>query len=352
MIRRLLSAFVLAIFFAAICIVAGGRSASAAAEVSTARQRCAITDATGAPLHHAGLVVTFGDRHSQMFCIEFAEDTISGLQLLQRSGLSLVTSNGGQGAAVCAIDGQGNSDPTNCFASCTGGTCAYWAYYQLVNNAWKFSQTGSGQRAVHDGDIDGWAWGPGGTSTGAVPEQPGELCPPLASPTPDVPTPTTTIAPEPSPPSVVPTRTDVPSSTAVPASRTPAPASTSAPDPLPADATSVPPTESSGGGPLDGGAPTDFAPTPAPENAVLGARQTPTTSQAASPSTTNATAAPTRRIGAIAVSNEEGAANELRSESASTTSSGSRTSLIAFGIVVLALTAVAGVVIYRRRTIG
>jgi hypothetical protein len=342
MIRRFFAPIALATLFAVFCTLANGPAARAAVIVTTATPRCSAASADSTSLHHAGLVVTFGDRHTEAFCIEFSEDTISGLQLLQRSGLPLVTSSAsGLGAAVCSIDGEGSNDPTNCFASCTGDTCAYWAYYQFVDGAWKFSQLGAAQRTVYDGDIDGWAWGPGGLSSGAIPEQPGALCPEPPSPTPVAPTPTPDVAHQ-------------PSSTPSLSTFTPVPSSTSVPVPAPGEVTTVPSTEPSRDANVEPSGPSDdFAPTPPQENVVAGVQLTPPgTAAATPPSPARVTASPTPRIGAVVVSNEQGTTNESRSESRTPTSAGSRWSLIAFGAVIFALIVVAGVVLYRRRLVG
>ena len=338
MTRRFFALIALATLLAVFCTPANSSPASAVV-VETASPRCSAAAANTA-LHHAGLVVTFGDKHTQTFCIEFSEDTISGLQLLQRSGLPLITSSAsGLGSAVCSIDGEGSSDPTNCFASCTGGTCAYWAYYQFINSAWKFSQLGAAQRTVHDGEVDGWAWGPGGLSSGAVPEQPGALCP--EPPSPITPTPTPVVV--------------QPSSTPLRLTLTPPPSSTSVPMIAPDEGTTVPAIEPLGDAsvPPTSELSADAAPTRPRENAVAGVQATPPGTAATTPtSTASVVASPTSRTGAIVVSNEQGNENESHSESPSATSGGSRTSLIAFGAVILALAAVAGVVIYRGKGIG
>ena len=113
-------------------LIAAAPHASIARAASTdaaLAERCVPADAQSTAVHRAGLVVTFGDRHSELFCIEFTEDSITGLELLRRSGLPLVTSGmGGLGGAVCSIGGEGSSDPSNCFCrvpaarACTGPT--------------------------------------------------------------------------------------------------------------------------------------------------------------------------------------------------------------------------------------
>jgi len=52
------------------------------------------------------------------------------------------------------------------------------------------------------------------------------------------------------------------------------------------------------------------------------------------------------------VSNEQGTTNEAHSTSRTATTGGNRTSLIAFGAVMLALAVVAGIVAYRRKGTG
>jgi hypothetical protein len=322
--------------------------------VPSRSQSCVGASAAGAAANHAGLVVTFADRHSRMFCIEFAEDTISGLQLLQRSGLSVVTSASGIGAAVCGIDGEGSNDPRNCFSSCAGGSCAYWAYYQSVNNAWKFSQVGASQRVVRDGDIDGWAWGPGGVSSGATPEAPGEICaPPVTpSPAPTLTPPSATATPSPSP-SPISTATRPPTATATrtvtpagePASAGTPPATTPPPSvPQPDDpAADAPPSATA--------APVARATTPA-ESAVLGGARSPIARTPLTSVTASPTAPATPLAGSIAVSADEGKRNESNSAAASPRASGGAVSFIWFAVVAAGVVAVAGAVAYRRRHAG
>jgi hypothetical protein len=298
-------------------------------------QGCARPASSVAVTHRAGLVVTFGDRSTKTFCIEFSADTISGLELLQRSGLTLVTSGtGGLGAAVCSIDGEGSSDPTNCFASCSSGTCAYWAYYRFVSGAWQFSQAGASQTAVHDGDVQGWAWGPGGTSTGAVPAPPGEICPPIS------PTPTPTWTPVPPAPAMTPV-----------ASQTqPTALATTAASDHPAVVTSIPTTTDVSPPPpaTDEPSPAPAAPAPSRQNAVEGEVRSPgrdtTTASAATP-----TPIATPKSGAIVIGENQGIQNQARSQSRTAGTGGSRTSLVVFSILAGLLAAAAAAILYRRR---
>ena len=360
MMRRWFAPMALAMLIAAFGALTNGRSADAAMTVGAAPSSSCSAHAADATLHHAGLVVTFGDRHSATFCVEFSEDSITGLQLLQRSGLPLVTSAGGQGSAVCGIDGEGSDDPTNCFLPCTGGTCLYWAYYGYVSGAWKFSQIGAGSRVVHDGDIDGWSWGSGGVSSGAIPAPPGTLCPTdTPSPTPALPTSTPVIGPPSATPIVAqPTSTPIvpqPSATPVAPEMTPAPTLTSEPDTASSEDTVTPAADAAEPPPSPSTSPpSDDAAAPPVQNDVAGGEVTPRPTEAAATPAPSASAAATStpKTGAVIISNEQGNANAAHSEAHSTASGGGRRSFFAFGAVAMVLVAVAGAVVYRRRHVG
>ncbi len=126
---------------------------------------------TPPPANRAGLVVRHGDGRIVSACVAFAEQSISGLELLQRSGLSLVTQgSGGAGAAVCALDGEGCDYPTeDCFCKRDGAVATYWAYHRLREGAWAFSPLGASGARVQPGDVDGWAWGTGSVEAGTQP---------------------------------------------------------------------------------------------------------------------------------------------------------------------------------------
>lgn len=160
----------------------------------------------------AGLVVQFPDKTTQTYCLTFDGDTISGLDLLSKSGLPLkVEAYGGMGAEICQIAQTGCDYPNDaCACQSYGPNGVYWSYHHLKNGAWKASITGAGSYRVHPGDVEGWAW-----SSGAPPQVVytfSQLCP-TAEPPPtatepeptDTPIPTTTPTltrtPKPLPPS-------------------------------------------------------------------------------------------------------------------------------------------------------
>lgn len=169
--------------------------------------------------NRAGLVVTFSDGSTASRCVEFAEEQISGAELLKRSGLPLVLWGTGAGAAVCKIADEGCDNPNDCFCRCDGSGCRYWAYYALEDGQWRYASAGASLRKVHNGDVDGWAWGTGKIGEGATPALLTfeEICPP-PSPTSAPPPPTEPPLPtrEPSAPPAVEGTTVMPTATAEP----------------------------------------------------------------------------------------------------------------------------------------
>jgi len=165
--------------------------------------------------NRAGLVVRFGNGSVWSGCITFSEPQITGLELLRRSGLSLIIEEGGvYGGAVCKIGSDGCDFPyTSCFCQCEGADCLYWAYYHWQNGAWQYSNVGAGNYWVRPGDVEGWAWGSGTYGVnGALPPAVtfDQVCPPPATNTP-TPLPTATWTPTPLSTST-PTRTPTPTS--------------------------------------------------------------------------------------------------------------------------------------------
>jgi len=169
--------------------------------------------------NRAGLVVTFSDGSTVSRCVEFAEEQISGAELLKRPGLPLVLWGTGAGAAVCKVADEGCDNPNDCFCRCDGSGCRYWAYYTLEEGQWRYASAGASARKVHDGDVDGWAWGAGKIGEGATPALLTfeEICPPTsptsAPPLLTEPPPPTT---EPPAPPAVEGATDVLAATAEP----------------------------------------------------------------------------------------------------------------------------------------
>ena len=195
--------------------------------------------------NRAGLVVQGPDNTTQTYCISFEGDTISGLDLLIKSGLPLkVQAYGGMGAEICQIGATGCDYPNQaCACQSYGTNGVYWSYHHLQDDKWKASIAGAGSYRVHPGDVEGWAW-----SDGAPPPLYtfSQLCP--------------AVEPPPSPTEPKPSATAVPPSIST---------HTRTPRPLPPTLTAtVQPTQ-------DTAQPTAIRPTPIPTMPPT-ATQTPT----------------------------------------------------------------------------
>lgn len=130
------------------------------------------TGARAQPLPaRAGLVVRFGDGRVLTRCVDLPEGGLTGLELLQRSGLGLTIQVQGLGALVCRIEQEGCPSADDCLCQChsMGAGCRYWAYHSLGLEGWHYEQVGPTARRLGDGDVDGWAWGAGSISDGAAP---------------------------------------------------------------------------------------------------------------------------------------------------------------------------------------
>ncbi|MFQ5613202.1 MAG: hypothetical protein ACE5H9_13825 [Anaerolineae bacterium] len=175
-----------------------------------------------------GLVVVHGDDEVITQCIEFSEDEITGLDVLERSGLDLnIGVAGGLANSVCRLDNEGCSFPAeSCFCQCQGAPCIFWSYYHFIDGNWLFSNVGASAHKVRHGDVEGWRWGEsspaGGETPPAIPFE--QICAaaPIDTPVPtDTPPPTATATATPTPP---PTPTPAPTNTPEP---------TDTPTPLP-----------------------------------------------------------------------------------------------------------------------
>lgn len=121
--------------------------------------------------NRAGLVLLGSDGQVQTYCVAFSENTISGVELVQRAKLPLIVQPSGNNAAVCKIGNDGCDFPAeDCFCRFGGGQRGeYWAFWQLNDAAWEYAQLGAGAARVKNGDVNGWAWGVGESGSGLQP---------------------------------------------------------------------------------------------------------------------------------------------------------------------------------------
>jgi len=122
-------------------------------------------------VNRAGVIVAMEDGQVVTACVAFDEPAISGLALLERSGLDLNVQMTGGNAAVCSINGTGCFFPREgCFCRCQGGgPCRYWTYWHLNGGGWQYASTGAASYQVPPGGVDGWAWGEGSVNSGRQP---------------------------------------------------------------------------------------------------------------------------------------------------------------------------------------
>jgi hypothetical protein len=204
--------------------------------------------------NRAGLIVVHGDGRVLTRCVTFTEDRISGVALLQRSGLAVDANSGPMGSAVCTINSEG-CPANDCFCQCKGTPCTYWNYFHRNGDgSWAYSGMGAATWTVGNGDVDGWVWGDGSapppaltfdTICGAEPAPAVPEVPPTAAPT-ATPLPPETLIPTPTAPptspatlTVTPTATTIILSTSTPTS-SPTSTPTASSTPLPTVTTSSP----------------------------------------------------------------------------------------------------------------
>jgi len=110
----------------------------------------------------AGLMIDYGDGRVAYALVPFSEESLSGVELLRRSGLPLVTVPfGGLGEGVCSIDAVG-CDPGACrrrLCQSADRESPFWQYLrQTEGGAWSPAVLGASQASVENGDVDAWAW--------------------------------------------------------------------------------------------------------------------------------------------------------------------------------------------------
>lgn len=114
--------------------------------------------------HYAGLVIQHGDGSLTWAVVPFMGESISGVALLQQTGLSIVTVPfGALGAAVCQIEREGCPVPECQRTVCeTSARSLFWRYYQRApDGAWQSAALGASATKAHDGDVFAWSWGNG-----------------------------------------------------------------------------------------------------------------------------------------------------------------------------------------------
>ena len=113
--------------------------------------------------NQAGLVINHLDGSRRIQVVDFYGETLTGFQLIQKSGLGYVAAQYSFGVSICAIDGEGHPSD-NCFGDFAAGDPS-WALYDLTaNDEWTSSPVGVGDSIVYGGQVQGWLFGQWGES--------------------------------------------------------------------------------------------------------------------------------------------------------------------------------------------
>ncbi|MGD0018579.1 MAG: hypothetical protein ABSD62_04935 [Candidatus Limnocylindrales bacterium] len=106
--------------------------------------------------HHAALLLEHGDGSVVTRCVAFDASSISGEELLNRSGLPWSSQTfGGFGDAVCALDGE-----PALYVDCPGKG-SYWAVFVAGGGGpWQLANVGISTLLIHDGDAEGFRYVP------------------------------------------------------------------------------------------------------------------------------------------------------------------------------------------------
>lgn len=119
----------------------------------------------------AGIVIRLSESETISKCVAFEDEDISGLELLERSGLTTQIRAEGMGSLVCSINETG-CPANDCFCQCKGGgECVYWSYWQESAEGWQYARLGAGSYRVTAGEMDGWSWGPGSLTDAIAPPE-------------------------------------------------------------------------------------------------------------------------------------------------------------------------------------
>ncbi|MEZ4716707.1 MAG: hypothetical protein R2851_11565 [Caldilineaceae bacterium] len=91
--------------------------------------------------NRVGLVVVHEDGAVVSQCVAVDQPEVTGLQVLEQSGLDLnYDPSNPMGAAVCRIDGEGCGYPQDdCFCRCLDVPCFYWSYWTWTDGVALFA---------------------------------------------------------------------------------------------------------------------------------------------------------------------------------------------------------------------
>jgi hypothetical protein len=117
-------------------------------------------------------------------CVEFAQEAIGGLALLQMGGVNSgqppeIYDWGGGAYTVCQLDHQPQPVPDRCFGPMSGPN---WSDWSQTASGWVARSTGVSGYTVRDGDIEAWTYSVG-TGTRPPVVSFSQVCPPARAAT-------------------------------------------------------------------------------------------------------------------------------------------------------------------------
>jgi prenyltransferase beta subunit len=92
--------------------------------------------------NYAGLIVDTGDGEVTTVCLPFEESSLTGLELLEASGLEYKAADG----MITTISGESASEEDS----------LYWSYWSFDGREWNFQNTGAGDSLVMPSSVEGW----------------------------------------------------------------------------------------------------------------------------------------------------------------------------------------------------
>jgi hypothetical protein len=125
--------------------------------------------------NHAGMVIRFSaePESQRSWCLQFASESLSGIDALRLTGLPVVTKPfGPDGEYVCKIGAVGTEA-----ADCPAKDGSYWGYWRMTSEGWRHSGIGASAARVRCGSLEGWAWLQGGTGPAPSVAESRSICP-------------------------------------------------------------------------------------------------------------------------------------------------------------------------------
>lgn len=119
----------------------------------------------------AGLVVQ-NEGKVDTYCVALPDGGMNGEQLLSAAGYRVEALKTSSGNTVCALNDVGcfaATDFNSCFCKSFPPDSTYWAFFVTKGGKWQYSSIAADRVVAHDGDVQGWKWGKGGPQSAPAP---------------------------------------------------------------------------------------------------------------------------------------------------------------------------------------